>query len=106
MEALLVFCNAPDPECARAIAARLVSSGIAACVSVGAAVESMYRWKGNLEQAVETPLVIKTTRGRYADLEREILALHPYEVPEIIAIQVERGLPAYLAWIAGSEPSP
>jgi periplasmic divalent cation tolerance protein len=104
MEVLLLLCNAPDAECARSIAERLVGAGIAACVSIGSPVESVYRWQGNVERAHEIPLAIKTTRERYDAVEREILALHPYEVPEVISIRIDGGLPAYLAWVgvAGS----
>jgi periplasmic divalent cation tolerance protein len=105
MEILLVLCNAPDAKCASALADRLVGSGAAACVNIGPPVGSIYRWQGGVERTLEFPLAIKTTRGSYADVEREILTHHPYEVPEIIAIRVDQGLPAYLAWVSETDPT-
>lgn len=102
MKTLLVICNAPDPECAGLIARTLVSRQLAACVNVLAPCRSVYRWKGAVEEAEEIPLLIKTTTGAYAALEAAILALHPYEVPEIIALDPDRGLPAYLRWVEDS----
>ena len=99
-DVLLVFCHAPDASTARLIATLLLESRLAACVNIGPRCDSIYRWQGAVEEAVEFPLVIKTTRSRYAQVEALIRAKHPYEVPEIIAIPVERGLPAYLAWVA------
>ena len=100
-EVLLVFCNVPDARTARQIATKLLESRLAACVNIGASCESIYRWRGALEDAVEFPLVIKTVRSRYAHVEALICAHHPHEVPEIIAIPVDRGLPAYMDWVAG-----
>ena len=99
-EVLLVLCNAPDAPTARLIATKLLESRLAACVNIGASCESIYCWQGALEEAVEFPLAIKTVRSRYAQVETLIRAHHPYDVPEIIALPVERGLPAYLDWVA------
>lgn len=99
-ETLVVLTNLPDDASARALAARLVESGLAACVNVLSPCRSVYRWQGAVEDAVEVPLVIKTTRARYAELERAIVDAHPFDVPEIIALPVTLGLPAYLDWIA------
>lgn len=98
---LLVTTNLGDVESARTVAHALVERRLAACVSMMPAVESIYRWHGGIEQATEVTLVIKTTATRYAELEQAIRALHPYELPEIIAVPVSEGLPAYLQWIAG-----
>ncbi len=73
---------------------------VAACVNVLAPCRSVYRWQNAVETAVEVPLLIKTSAERYADLEAAIRAGHPYELPEIIAVPIERGLPDYLAWVA------
>jgi periplasmic divalent cation tolerance protein len=100
MEALLVFTNLPDADSARQLAERLVGGRLAACVSILAACRSIYRWQGEIETAQEVPLLIKTTTGRYAELEAAIRAGHPYELPEIVAIPLAGGLPAYLAWVA------
>lgn len=98
-ECLLVFTNLPDGDSAQALAKRLVEARLAACVNILAPCASVYRWQGQMEQATETPLLIKTTAARYAALEREIRAGHPYELPEIVAVPFAAGLPAYLAWV-------
>ncbi len=98
-EVLLVVTNAPDRACAERIADALVTQGIAACVNVLAECRSVYRWQGKLEHASEVPLLVKTTRARYPQLESALRKLHPYEVPEIIALPVTAGLPEYLTWV-------
>lgn len=98
-EALLVLTNLPDEASARALATLLVTGRLAACVSVLAPCRSVYRWQGEIESAQEVPLLIKTTAARYADLEAAIRAGHPYELPEIIAVPIVRGLPDYLDWV-------
>ena len=97
---LLVLTNLPDREAALKLAAALIEAKAAACVNVLGACTSVYRWQGKLEQADEVPLLIKTTATRYAALEALIRRLHPYELPEIIAVPVAHGLPAYLQWVA------
>ena len=98
-EALLVVTNCPDEHTADRIALALVEQGLAACVNRWAPVSSVYRWQGNVERASEVPLLIKTTRERYGDVEQAIRHLHPYEVPEIIALTIAAGHAAYLRWI-------
>ncbi|HEC15076.1 MAG TPA: divalent-cation tolerance protein CutA [Sedimenticola sp.] len=98
-DSLLVFCTCPDRQKADQIANTLVDEGLAACVNLLPPVTSVYSWQGRRETAEEILLLIKTGRERYGDLERAILALHPYELPEIIAVPVERGLPGYLKWV-------
>lgn len=98
-EALLVFTNLPDRATAERIAATLVTEGVAACVNVLAECTSVYRWQGKIERASEIPLLIKTTRAAYPGLESVLRKLHPYEVPEIIALPVTAGLPEYLNWV-------
>ncbi len=100
METLLVITNCPDEENANAIALALVEEQLAACVNILPRVQSVYRWQGSVESAAEIPLLIKVTAHNYAALEARIQALHPYEVPEIIAVPIARGLPAYLNWVA------
>jgi len=100
MSALLVFTNLPDRAAAERLAGDLIGRRLAACVNILAPCRSVYRWKGDLQQDEEHPLLIKTTADRYAALEEAIRAAHPYELPEIIAVPVERGLPAYLDWLA------
>jgi periplasmic divalent cation tolerance protein len=100
MPTLLVLTNCPDEESANAIALALVEQRLAACVSILPRVQSVYRWQGAVESATEIPLFIKSTATNYPALEAAIRDRHPYQVPEIIALPVEHGLPAYLDWIA------
>ncbi len=99
MSALIVITNTPDRGVALKIARALVERKLAACVNVLAECTSVYRWQGKLETATEVPLLIKTRAAIYDDVEAAIKSLHPYELPEIVAVPIERGLPAYLEWI-------
>ena len=98
-EILVVLTTWPDAERARAAARTLVEEKLAACASLIPGVESTYRWQGVVETSTEVMVVLKTTSGRYPMLETRIRALHPYEVPEIVALRVSDGLPAYLRWV-------
>jgi periplasmic divalent cation tolerance protein len=100
MSILLVLTNCPDETSANAIALAVVEARLAACVNILPRVQSIYRWRGGVESASEIPLLIKTTADNYLALESAIRAQHPYEIPEIIALPVERGLPSYLNWVA------
>ena len=100
MSTLLVLTNLPDRAAAERLADMLVAKNLAACVNLLAPCRSVYRWKGALQHDEEHPLLIKTTAERYGALEEALRAAHPYELPEIIAVPIERGLPAYLAWVA------
>jgi periplasmic divalent cation tolerance protein len=100
METLLVLTNMPDRQSAERLAQSLVEARLAACVNILAPCGSVYMWKGSVESADEHPMLIKTTRDRYAALEERIRSGHPYELPEIIAVPVTAGLPAYLEWVA------
>jgi periplasmic divalent cation tolerance protein len=107
MEALLVITNLPDAAAAHRLADHLVAHRLAACVNVLAPCLSVYRWQGQVETAEEVPLLIKTTTGRYPALETAIRENHPYELPEIVAVRLDRGLPDYLAWLAAeTHPEP
>lgn len=97
---LLVLCNTPDAACAGRIGHTLVEQGLAACVNILAPCRSIYRWQGKIEQASEVPLLIKTTATAYPALQERLRELHPYEVPEIIALPLVAGLPAYLDWVS------
>ena len=99
-EEIIVLTNVPDAATAETIARSLVEGRLAACVNILPAMNSVYRWEGKIEQAVETVLLIKSTQSRYAELENAIAKLHPYDVPEIIALPIVAGLPAYLWWVA------
>jgi periplasmic divalent cation tolerance protein len=100
MNALLVLTNLPDRATAETLAEALIRQRVAACVNILAPCRSVYRWKGAVQHAEEYPVLIKTTRERYAALEAAIREAHPYELPEIVAVPIERGLPAYLDWVA------
>ena len=100
MSTLLVFTNLPDRAAAERIADALIEQRLAACVNILAPCRSVYRWKGAVQHDEEHPVLVKTTSERYAALEAAIRAAHPYELPEIVALPVERGLPAYLDWVA------
>jgi periplasmic divalent cation tolerance protein len=99
MSALLVMTNLPDRASAEKLADALIAKQVAACVNILAPCRSTYRWQGAVQHDEEHPVLIKTTRERYAALEAAIREAHPYELPEIIAVPIERGLPAYLAWV-------
>jgi periplasmic divalent cation tolerance protein len=99
-ETLLVLTNLPDRDAAVKLAHGLVERRLAACVNVLAGCTSIYRWKGEIENAQEVPVLIKTRSALYDELEAAINELHPYEVPEIIAVPVVRGLAEYLAWVS------
>ena len=99
MNALLVLTNLPDRETAERLAGVLMEKRVAACVNILAPCRSVYRWKGAVQREEEHPVLIKTTAERYPALEAAIRAAHPYELPEIIAVPIEHGLPAYLAWV-------
>jgi periplasmic divalent cation tolerance protein len=100
MDTLLVISNLPDRASADRLAQALVERRLAACVNILAPCRSVYRWQGALESAEEHPLLIKTTADRYSALEEAIRGLHPYELPEIVAVPLSAGLPAYLNWVA------
>ena len=100
MGTLLVLTNLPDRAAAERLADTLIEKRVAACVNILAPCRSVYRWKGAVQHDEEYPMLIKTAAERYPDLEAAIRAAHPYELPEIIAVSIERGLPAYLEWLA------
>lgn len=96
---VVVLSTVPDAAVADRIARALVDERLAACVSVLGAARSTYRWQGEVESAVELPLLIKTTAGRLDALTARLVALHPYQVPEVLVLAVGAGLPAYLDWV-------
>jgi periplasmic divalent cation tolerance protein len=100
MEPILIFTNLPDRATAMDLARKMVDERLAACVSVLADCTSVYRWEGRNESVSEVPVLIKTLAQHYARLEQLIKSAHPYELPEIIAVPISSGLPAYLKWIA------
>jgi periplasmic divalent cation tolerance protein len=98
--AILVLTTLPERRGAEALARELLAARLAACVHIGPAVQSLYHWRGQIETTDEIPLAIKTRAVLYSQVEDAIRARHPYELPEIVAVPITDGLPAYLAWIA------
>jgi periplasmic divalent cation tolerance protein len=96
---ILILTTLPDAESARTLARALVEERLAACVTIGASVESMYHWQGAIETAHEVPLIVKTRGELFDAVATAIRSRHPYELPEILAVPINDGLPAYLAWI-------
>jgi periplasmic divalent cation tolerance protein len=101
VEILLVFVTVPGLKAGNRMSKEILTSRLAACVTVIPGVRSMYWWEGKLARAKEAMLVVKTTRSQYRRLERKILELHSYKVPEIIAVPVVAGLPQYIEWVGG-----
>ena len=99
MNVLIVFVTCPTAAVGRRLANALIRSRLAACVNLLPGVESTFRWQGKINRCREALLLIKTTSRRFETLKRAILKLHPYEVPEVIAVAVVAGHPPYLRWI-------
>lgn len=100
--AIVCFVTAPDAEKAAALARALVEDRLAACVNIVEPVRSIYRWEGKVEDEREALLVVKTTAAAFERLRERVLALHPYQCPEIIALPIAQAHAPYLAWLAGS----
>ena len=105
MRALLVLTNAPDRATAERIARHLVDARLAACVNILAECRSVYRWQGAVETTAEVPLLVKTDASHYAAVEQAIRSLHPYAVPEVVAVAIEGGSAPYLEWLAAQMAS-
>jgi periplasmic divalent cation tolerance protein len=99
-EILLVLSTFPDRTTAQRIAEELVHGRFAACANVASAVDSIYRWKGEVETASEVLVFFKTTMTRFAAFQEKLKALHPYDTPEIISFRVDDGSSDYLRWVA------
>ena len=97
----MVLVTAPDPEVAAELGRALVGERLAACVNVVPGLRSIYRWEGTVQDEAEVLLVMKTTEGCMNALCERVVALHPYEVPEVLALPVREGSEPYLRWIAG-----
>ena len=95
----IVLTNCPDPASAQQIARILVTEGLAACVNILPAMTSIYTWKDKMESTTEHLLLIKSQTCRYSAIQDRLRALHPYELPEIIAVPITHGLPDYLTWL-------
>ncbi|MCB1065105.1 MAG: divalent-cation tolerance protein CutA [Verrucomicrobiae bacterium] len=97
---LMVLCTFPNAAEARQIGTQLVDLQVAACVNLIPQIESIYRWKGEIKSETEVMVLIKTTQNNYRELEARIQELHPYDMPEVIAVPIEHGASAYLGWIS------
>ncbi len=95
----IVLSTCPDHDTAKQIAKVLVTQRLAACINILPGVESIYQWQGQLQCDQECLLIIKIHAAAYPAVEKAVLKLHPYELPEIVAVPLANGLPAYLAWI-------
>jgi periplasmic divalent cation tolerance protein len=95
----LVLTTCPDTEVAERLAQALVQERLAACVNILPVAKSIYLWKGQVESAAEQLLLIKSMTDAYSSIQKRIRELHPYELPEVIAVPIADGLPDYLAWI-------
>ena len=99
---LVVLCTCPEGDSGARLAQALVEAGLAACVNRLPGVVSSFRWQGKLCEEAETLLIIKTTDSRLGALTERIRALHPYELPEVVAVPVSGGLDKYLDWLGAS----
>ncbi|MHB8405493.1 MAG: divalent-cation tolerance protein CutA [Gammaproteobacteria bacterium] len=103
---LVIFCTCPDRESADGIATALVEERLAACVNLLPGLTSIYRWQDSVRREPECLLLIKSTATRFEALRSRLRALHPYEVPEIIALPVSHGDQAYLQWLTENTQLP
>jgi len=101
---LLIFCTFPDAATAERMVSLLVEERLIACGTLLPGARSIYRWKGEIERADEVPVVMKTVAERWETLRERLRALHPYEVPEIVAVPASQADPDYAAWVAECVP--
>jgi periplasmic divalent cation tolerance protein len=99
---IIVFMTAASGEEATRLADMLIGAHLAACVQILPEMESVYRWEGKIERQSEILLLAKTSAGKFADLEREVRALHSYDTPEIVAVPILAGSTPYLTWLTQS----
>jgi periplasmic divalent cation tolerance protein len=104
-EQLLILTSCPNAKVAAGIATKLVEAKLAACVQIGQAVESIYRWDNKICQSNEVPIQIKCMASDYHSIEQLVIKMHPYEVPEFIATPIIGGFGPYLQWIKDNSPS-
>ena len=100
MTVLTCFCTIDSREAAENLASALVAEHLVACVNIIEGVSSVYRWQGKVEQDPELLLILKTTEERLAQLKTRVAELHPYDVPELLALTVQDGLAPYMQWVA------
>ena len=99
---VIVLSTFPDVETARKISREIVDSALVACVNIVPAVESIYYWKGKVETSAESLAIFKLTAARYSDFESRLRELHPYDIPEIVRLNIAGGSVEYLRWIGES----
>jgi len=99
MSVVIIYCTVPDADTAKAIARTLVEGRLAAGVNIIPGLHSIYHWQGGIETADEQLLLIETTADNYSSVESRLITLHPYELPKIVAVPIEQGLPPYLDWV-------
>ena len=99
MTPVIIYCTCPDIETANKISRLLISQHVAACVNQVREITSIYEWEGKIEENNEVLLLIKSTEERFDAIQRLVIEEHPYELPELIAVPVSKGLPDYLDWI-------
>lgn len=104
MSILICFNTCPSHECAESIASALVEEHLAACVNIVPGLTSIYRWQGRIARDAEWLLIIKTRSEKLDALRTRLVELHPYELPELVAVQAADGLPAYLDWVRAETP--
>jgi len=105
-EILILVCTCPDAATARRLAGGLLERKLAACVNILPEIRSMYRWQGELHDDGEALMVVKTVQQAYAEVEAWLLQHHPYDVPEVLAVQVQAGSAAYLEWVQNEVETP
>ena len=98
-QCVIVLNTCPDKDTATSVASALIQQHLAACVNILPGLTSIFHWQGQIESSEEVLLLIKTTQTAYDAVQATICDIHPYELPEIIAVPINAGLPAYLAWI-------
>ncbi len=98
-QSLMILTNYPDAASAKVLAESLIGDRLVACVNIFPVCRSLYRWQSQLRETEEVPVMIKTTTRHYSAVEKTIKALHPYELPEILAVQFDKASPAYSQWV-------
>ena len=99
MKMIEIWINCPDRDCARNIAEAMIAKRLAACANIFPEIDSIYRWKGKIENEPEVPLAVKTREELFGKVKDEVRKIHPYETPSIIGVPVEQVNADYLEWI-------
>ncbi len=105
-DVLIVFCTFPADEAIAEVARTLVNENLAACVNIVPGVRSIYSWQGEVCDDAEQLAIIKTTRAQFEAMERRLVAMHPYDVPEVLGVPVAQGHAPYLEWVRRNAATP